>query len=222
MTQHQVPLLTSLGTTTSTALTPTTPSPTPATRLLEEEDSEVEHVADLDDDRADISSPFHGFPSPPARASTPINFGELLDDTLTPGEDGAIGGRTETPPPLNTSAASLAEQSEFYSALLDEVEFFTEGAEQALQAVQALDQASQLQVEEEIRKRGQQLQDQLNWAEVTLQDEAIEHVRATRARRTPRRPSPSGPPTPPGPPSSPLSDDEARDPDWRPGRRERR
>jgi hypothetical protein len=190
--------------------------------LLEEEDSEVEHVADLDDDRADISSPFHGFPSPPARASTPINLGELLDDTVTPGEDGAIGGRTETPPPLDTTAASLAEQSEFYSALLDEVEFFTEGAEQALQAVQALDPASQLQVEEEIRKRGLQLQDQLNWAEVTLQDEAIESVRATRARRTPRRPSPTSPPTPPGPPSSPLSDDDVRDPDWRPGRRERR
>jgi hypothetical protein len=88
--------------------------------------------------------------------------------------------------------------------------------------VQALDQASQLQVEEEIRKRGQKLQDQLNWAEITLQDEAIEHVRATRARRTPRRPSPPSPPTPPGPPSSPLSDDDAQDPDWRPGRRERR
>jgi hypothetical protein len=102
------------------------------------------------------------------------------------------------------------------------VEFFTEGAEQALQAVQALDPASQLQVEEEIRKRGLQLQDQLNWAEVTLQDEAIESVRATRARRTPRRPSPTSPPTPPGPPSSPLSDDDVRDPDWRPGRRDRR
>ncbi len=114
----------------------------------------------------------------------------LLGDSSTPGEDGAVGGRTETPPPLDPGAASLAEQSEFYSALLDEVEFFTEGAEQALQAVQALDQASQLQVEEEIRKRGQKLQDQLNWAEITLQDEAIEHVRATRARRTPRRPSP--------------------------------
>ncbi len=93
------------------------------------------------------------------------------------------------PPPLDAAAASLAEQSEFYSALLDS---FTEGAEQTLQAVQALDQASQLRVEEEIRKRGQELQDQLNWAEVTLQDEAIEFVRATRARRTPRRPSPPG------------------------------
>ncbi len=32
--------------------------------LLEEEDSEVEHVADLDDDRADISSPFHKLRKP--------------------------------------------------------------------------------------------------------------------------------------------------------------
>jgi hypothetical protein len=190
--------------------------------LLEEEDSEVEHVADLDDDHSNISSPFRGFPGPPVCTSTPVDPGELLDNSSIPGEDGAVGGRTETPPLLDPAAASLAEQSEFYSALLDEVEFFTEGAEQALQAVQALDQASQRQVEEEIWKRGQQLQDQLNWAEVTLQDEAIKFVRATRARRTPRCPSLPSPPTPPGPPSSPLSDDDARDPDWRPGRRERR
>jgi hypothetical protein len=149
---------------------------------LEEEDPEVEHVADLDCSHADISSPFHGFPSSPIRVSTPINFSELLDNTSTPGEDSAIGGCKETPPPIDPAAASLAEQSEFYSALLNEVEFFTEGSDQTLQAVQALDPESQLRVEEQIRKRGQELQDQLNWAEVTLQDEAIEFVQATQAR----------------------------------------
>jgi hypothetical protein len=125
--------------------------------LLEEEDPEVEHVADLDGSHANISSPFHGFPSSPIRASTPINFSELLDDTSTPGEDGAIGGCKETPPPLDPAAASLAKQSEFYSALLDEVEFFMEGADQALQAVQVLDPESQCRVEEQIQKRGQEL-----------------------------------------------------------------
>jgi hypothetical protein len=183
---------------------------------LEEEDPEVEHVSDLDNSHADISSPFHGFPSSPIRASTPIDFSELLDDPSTPSKDGAIGGHKEMPPPIDPAAASLAEQSEFYSALLDKVEFFSEGADQTLQAVQALDPESQLRVEEQIRKRGQELQDQLNWAEVTLQDEAVELVRATQARQTLRRPSPPRPPTPPGPPSSPLTDDDVRDPDWRP------
>jgi hypothetical protein len=219
MTQHQASLLTSLGDHYfDSSDSDNSISDSNDSTLLEEEDSEVEHVADLDDGHADISCPFRGFPGPPVCASTPVDPGELLDDTSTPGKDGAIGGRTETPPPLDPTAASLAEQSEFYSALLDEVEFFTEGAEQTLQAVQALDPESQLRVEEQIRKRGQELQDQLNWAEVTLQDKAIESVRATRTRRTPRRPSPPSPPTPPGPPSSPLSDDDARDPDWRPGR----
>ncbi len=138
------------------------------TRLLEEEDPEAEPAADLGDDYADFSSPFHGFPSFPVRVSTPIDFGQLLDDPSIPGEDGAIGGREEMPAPINTTAASLAEQSEFYSALLDKVECFTEGAEQALQAVQALDPESQLQVEEQIRKKGRELQDQLNWAEITF------------------------------------------------------
>jgi hypothetical protein len=99
-----------------------------------------------------------------------------LDDSPTPSKDGAIGGHEETPALINTAAASLAEQSEFYSALLDEVEYFTEGAEQALQAVQALDQESQLRVEEQIQRKGQELQYQLNWNEVTLQEEAIEFV----------------------------------------------
>jgi hypothetical protein len=143
--------------------------------LLEEEDPEVEPATDLDDGHAYISSPFHSFPSSQIRASTPINFSELLDDTSSPGEDGAIGGRKETPTPIDAAA----EQSEFYSTLLDEVEYFTEGADQTLQAVQALDPESQLRVEEQIPRRGQELQDQLNWAEVTLQDEAIEFVRAT-------------------------------------------
>jgi len=137
MTQHQASLLTSLETTTSTAPTPTTPM-----TLLEEEDPEVEHVSDLDDSHADISSPFHGFPSSPIHAPTPIDNGELLDDPSTPGEDGAIGGRKDTSPPIDPAAASLAEQSKFYSALLDEVEFFTEGVDQTLQAVQALDPES--------------------------------------------------------------------------------
>ncbi len=150
--------------------------------LLEEEDPEVEHISDLDDSHANISSPFLGFPSSPIRASTPIDLGELLDDPSTPGEDGAIRGRKEMSPTIDPAAASLAEQSEFYSALLDEVEFFMKGADQTLQAVQALDPESQLRVEEQIRNRGQELKDQLNWAEVTLQEEAIELVRATRAR----------------------------------------
>jgi hypothetical protein len=164
--------------------------------LLEEEDPEVEPAADLDDGHADISSPFHSFSSSQIRASTPINFRELLDDTSTHGKDGAMGGRKETPTPIDAAAASLAEQSEFYSALLDEVEYFTEGADQTLQAVQALDPESQLRVKEQIRRRGQELQDQLNWAEVTLQDEAIEFVRATRARWTQHRPAPLRFPTP--------------------------
>ena len=101
MTQHQASLLTSLETTTSTADSNNSISDTNDSTLLEEEDPEVEHVADLDDSHADISSPFHGFPSSPIRASTPINFSELLDDTSTPGEDGAIRGCKETPPLLD-------------------------------------------------------------------------------------------------------------------------
>ena len=42
--------------------------------------------------------------------------------------------------------------------------------------MQALDQESQLWVEEQIQRKGQELQYQLNWNEVTLQEEAIEFV----------------------------------------------
>ncbi len=156
----------------------------------------------------DESHPFHGFPYPPIHSSTPLDFGQLLDDTATSYEDSAIGGWEEVPLPFDSAAASLAEQSQFYSPPLDKVELFTEGADLALLAVQELEPGAQRWVEVKIQKRGRELQAQLNWAETSLQDEAIEEVQAihSKTRQTPGppcRPSPPSPPMLPGPPSSP-------------------
>jgi hypothetical protein len=54
-----------------------------------------------------------------------------------------------------------------------------EGADETIQAVQSLYPVVQHQVEEQIWKRGKELQEQLNWAETSFQDEAIKAVRAS-------------------------------------------
>jgi hypothetical protein len=108
---------------------------------LEEDNPEAEYAANLEggydnDERnvaigPDESPPFHSFPYPPIHSSTPLDFGQLLDDTATSYKDSAIGGREEVPLPFDSAAASLAAQSQFYCALLDRVELLMEGANQA-------------------------------------------------------------------------------------------
>jgi hypothetical protein len=143
--------------------------------------------------------PFQGPPTPPSFVSTPLRgFEQILDDIQEEdeGHDEVIGCAVEKAQLFDAAGASLAEQSKFYSALLHKVDIFTEGTGQALQAAKNLDPEIQQELHERIRHRGLQLQDQLDWAETSLQDEAIEEVRAFRTRARITR-------TPPAPPRGP-------------------
>jgi len=86
----------------------------------------------------------------------------LLEDITKGDKEGTTGGWEEEDPLFSTTAASLFGQSRFYAALLDKVDIFMEGADETIEAVQSLDPVVQLQVEEQIWKRGKELQEQLN------------------------------------------------------------
>jgi len=82
-------------------------------------------------------------------------------------DEGAVGGEIWQDP------ASLEAQRDFYLALLDEIDRYTEVTEIYQSALRSLGSAQQPRVESEIRKRAQELQDQLEWAEKSLHPKAI-------------------------------------------------
>ncbi len=100
------------------------------------------------------------------------------------GEDeGVIGGEVwETPATLDT-------QREFYTAPLDEVDNYTRAAEVTQQTLRSLASTQQQRVQAKIRKRTQELQEQLEWAEKALDPQAISDAKLERAfRPQPRHP----------------------------------
>ena len=99
--------------------------------------------------------------------------------------DGAIGGEAWKTP------ASIDAQREFYSALLDEVDNYTRAAENTQRSLRSLGSAQQQErIKAEIRKRAQELQEQLEWADKNLDQRAISDAKLERAFR----PAPAPPP----------------------------
>jgi len=83
-------------------------------------------------------------------------------------EEGAVGGEVWQTP------ASIDAQREFYTALLDEIDGYTQAAELTQRTVRSLGSAQQQEkIRVEIRKRAQELQEQLEWADKTLDPRAI-------------------------------------------------
>ncbi|MFN9942167.1 MAG: hypothetical protein ACK56I_22115, partial [bacterium] len=119
------------------------------------------------------SPPVLGFETPPhqrrSRISTPIR---RLPPVFSDEEDGASGGER---------SATLAEQTSFYSALLDKIDTYTSTAEVSQQTLQNLDPEEQQQVQVEIRNRAKRLQAELAWAEKNLDPRAISDTRLDRA-----------------------------------------
>jgi hypothetical protein len=106
-------------------------------------------------------------------------------------EDGAAGGEAWQTP------ASIDAQREFYSALLDEVDNYTRAAENTQRTLRSLGSAQQQErIKAEIRKRAQELQEQLEWADKNLDQRAISDAKLERAFRR-------HPPDPGSPDSSP-------------------
>lgn len=92
------------------------------------------------------------------------------------GEDeGAISGEVwETP-------AMLDVQRVFYTALLDEVDNYTRASEVTQRTLRSLASTQQQRVQAEIRKRTQELQEQLEWAEKALDSQAISDAKLEHA-----------------------------------------
>jgi hypothetical protein len=83
-------------------------------------------------------------------------------------EEGAVGGEVWQTP------ASVNAQREFYTALLDEIDSYTRAAEVTQRTVRSLGTAQQQEkIRVEIRKRAQELKEQLEWADKTLDPRAI-------------------------------------------------
>jgi transposase InsO family protein len=120
-------------------------------------------------------------------------------------EDGAAGGEAWQTP------ASIDAQREFYSALLDEVDNYTRAAENTQRTLRSLGSAQQQErIKAEIRKRAQELQEQLEWADKNLDQRAISDAKLERAFRPAPAPPPRDgrgsrrrPPDPGSPDSSP-------------------
>jgi len=101
-------------------------------------------------------------------------------------EEGAVGGEAWRTP------ASIDAQREFYSALLDEIDNYTRAAETTQRTIRSLGPPQQQErIKAEIRKRAQELQEQLTWADQNLDQQAISDARLERAFR------PAPPPQPP-------------------------
>jgi hypothetical protein len=101
-------------------------------------------------------------------------------------EEGAVGGEAWQTP------ASVNAQREFYLALLDEIDNYTRAAETTQRSIRSLGSSQQQErIKAEIRKRAQELQEQLEWADKNLDQRAISDAKLERAFR------PAPPPTPP-------------------------
>jgi hypothetical protein len=78
-------------------------------------------------------------------------------------EEGAVGGEFWQTP------ASIDAQREFYSALLDGVDNYTQAAENTQRTIRSLGSSQQQErIKAEIRERAQELQEQLEWANKNL------------------------------------------------------
>jgi hypothetical protein len=104
--------------------------------------------------------------------------------------EGTVGGEVWQTP------ASLDAQREFYLALLDEIDSYTRAAEVTQRTVGSLGMAQQQEkIKTEIRQCAQELKEQLEWADKTLDQWAISDAKLERAFR----------------PAPPLSQPEGRD-----------
>jgi hypothetical protein len=93
-------------------------------------------------------------------------------------EEGAVGGEVWQTP------ASVDAQREFYTALLDEIDSYTRAAEVTQRTVRSLGSAQQQEkIRVENRKRAQELKEQLEWADKTLDPRAISDAKLERAFR---------------------------------------
>jgi hypothetical protein len=102
-------------------------------------------------------------------------------------EQGVVGGEVWQTP------ASLDAQREFYSALLDEINNYTRAAEVTQRTVRSLGTTQQQEkIKTEIRKRAQELKEQLKWANKTLDQRVISDAKLERAfRPAPPPPQPA-------------------------------
>ena len=161
--------------------------PQPAGDQREEDQAPVLRLTPPADQRRRITTP---------RRPLPDEGGE---------EDGAAGGEAWQTP------ASIDAQREFYSALLDEVDNYTRAAENTQRTLRSLGSAQQQErIKAEIRKRAQELQEQLEWADKNLDQRAISDAKLERAFRPAPAPPPRDgrgsrrrPPDPGSPDSSP-------------------
>jgi hypothetical protein len=127
-------------------------------------------------------------------------------------EEGAVGGEVWQTP------ASVDAQRDFYTALLDEIDSYTRAAEVTQRMVRSLGTAQQQEkIRVEIRKRAQELKEQLEWADKTLDPRAISDAKLERAFRP--APPPPGERDVHGGSRRPHRPEEPEDPDSsRPGR----
>jgi hypothetical protein len=88
----------------------------------------------------------------------------------------------------------LDAQRDFYSALLDKIDSYTQAAEVTQRTVRNLGTTQQQKkIKTEIRKRAQELEEQLEWADKTLDQRAISDAKLERAfHPAPPPPQPGG------------------------------
>ncbi len=104
-------------------------------------------------------------------------------------EEGAVGREAWQTP------ASVDAQREFYTALLDKIDNYTRAAETTQRTMRSLGSAQQQErIKTEIRKQAQELQEQLEWADKNLDQQAISEAKLERAFR-PAPPPPQPPPS---------------------------
>jgi hypothetical protein len=121
-------------------------------------------------------------------------------------EEGAVGGEVWQTPAL------LDAQREFYMALLDEIDSYTQAAEVTQRTVRSLGTTQQQEkIMVEIRKRAQELKEQLGWADKTLDQWAILDAKLERAFRP--APPPPGDRDARGGSRRPCQPEEPGDPD---------
>jgi hypothetical protein len=118
-------------------------------------------------------------PDQPLQITTPHR---LLPEERGEEEEGAVGGE------FCQTLASLDVQREFYSALLNEIEQYTDATEVNQRMLHGLASAQQQWVQTEIRKRAQELQEQLEWADKALDPQAIYDTKLEREFRPRPRP----------------------------------
>ncbi len=154
---------------------------------------------------------------PVLRLTPPFDQGRRVSTPhrLLPGEgeeeEGAVGGEIWQTP------ASVDAQREFYTALLDEIDSYTRAAKVTQRTVRSLGTAQQQEkIRVEIRKRAQELKEQLEWADKTLDPRAISDAKLKRAFHP--APPPPGEQDAHGGSRHPRRPEEPKDPNSSPPR----